>query len=156
MDLGDIDHQPRPVEAMAGRSVGNAAAPVGQLTRTAGLCHDRVASGSSRRLQLFGRVRSGVTRIDPPAPLTRSRGMTDTPLQFLLAEAAELGGGNLCASGCDWRSVGGRACPRNLNEENCSQAVFQCSRCGTYDYGEPGGPGEESCFPCPHRVEAAA
>lgn len=65
-----------------------------------------------------------------------------TPLKHLVAEAAALGGGNLCAIGHKWESQGGRMCPHG---KNCSQTVYQCSRCGVYDYGEPGGPGDKEC-----------
>ena len=69
------------------------------------------------------------------------------PLRFLIAEAAALGGGDLCASGHDWQSDGGRRCPRG--SEHASQAVYRCRRCGVYDYGEPGGPGASDCEqPC--------
>lgn len=82
-------------------------------------------------------------------------------LQHLIAEAVALGGGDLCAAGHDWQSVGGRGgcddCPvaaeldrlSELGSPNCSdrpgQAVYQCARCGTWDYGEPGGPGHADC-----------
>lgn len=71
-------------------------------------------------------------------------------IQHLIAEAVALGGGNLCASGHDWWSDGGRQCPRNPHS-SCSQPVYQCARCGAYDYGEPGGPGHDECMvrgPC--------
>jgi hypothetical protein len=45
-----------------------------------------------------------------------------------------------------WRENGGRACPRG--EPSCSQPVFQCARCGAYDYGEAGGPGYAACDGC--------
>lgn len=65
-------------------------------------------------------------------------------LQFLIAEAVALGGGNLCASGHDWMSIGGRGCPY----DHCggSQMVYNCQRCGDYDYAESGGPGEADCI----------
>ncbi len=74
-------------------------------------------------------------------------------LRSLIAEAVALGGGNLCAAGHDWDSEGGRTCPRAGTEHAClhaSQAVYRCRRCGTYDYGEPGGPGHADCAsrPC--------
>lgn len=71
-------------------------------------------------------------------------------LQFLIAEAVALGGGNLCAAGHDWATDGGRMCPRGENMW-CSQAVYRCARCGEYDYGDKGGPGYADCFvhgPC--------
>jgi len=73
-------------------------------------------------------------------------------LQHLIAEAVALGGGNLCASGHDWGTDGGRPCPHGLSEgRQCSQAVYLCKRCGEYDYGDKGGPAYEDCFvhgPC--------
>lgn len=65
------------------------------------------------------------------------------PITYLIAEAAALAGGNLCASGHDWIMNGGRACPHECSY--ASQPVFQCQRCGEFDYGEPGGPGHEHC-----------
>lgn len=73
-------------------------------------------------------------------------------LQHLIAEAVALGGGNLCASGHDWMTEGGRACTRD--ECTASQAVYRCARCGEYDYGYPGGPGHADCSghePCSTR-----
>lgn len=64
-------------------------------------------------------------------------------LSHLLAEAASLAGGNLCTSGHQWECIGGRPCPKG--QSDCSQSVMQCSRCGQYDYGEPGGPGYIEC-----------
>lgn len=63
-------------------------------------------------------------------------------LQHLIAKAAALGGGNLCAATHDWKPEGGRPCPRG---GNCSQTVYRCARCGEYDYGEPCGPGHAEC-----------
>lgn len=59
-------------------------------------------------------------------------------LQYLIAEAVALGGGNLCASGHDWQTEGGRACHR----DGCtgSQAVYRCARCGEYRDGVKGAP----------------
>lgn len=69
-----------------------------------------------------------------------------TPLKHLVARAARLAGNDLCAAdGCDWVEGGGRPCPWDP-DMCCSQPVYQCSRCGDYDYGEPGGPGFESCL----------
>lgn len=64
-------------------------------------------------------------------------------LSHLIAQAVNLAGGNTCAAGHDWQSDGGRRCPHDA--ESCSQAVYRCTRCGVYDYGEPGGPGFEDC-----------
>lgn len=62
-------------------------------------------------------------------------------LQFLIAEAVALGGGDLCAAGHDWEEVGGRAC----YQCGGSQPVYQCARCGDWDYGDPGGPAWADC-----------
>ena len=47
--------------------------------------------------------------------------------------------------GHKWKSFGGRACPFDL-DNNCSQPVYRCVRCGTHDYGTGGGPGWDSCI----------
>lgn len=67
------------------------------------------------------------------------------PLSQLIAEASALGGGNLCASGHDWESDGGRTCPK-YESAGCSQTVYRCKRCGAYDYGDKGGPAYRECF----------
>ena len=76
-------------------------------------------------------------------------------LGALIREAVALGGGDLCASGHDWQSEGGRPCPNADTDEHCisaSQPVFRCARCGEWDYGEPGGPGAAACArPCSTR-----
>jgi len=64
------------------------------------------------------------------------------PLQHLIAEAVSLGGGNLCASGHDWKPEGGRPCQKS---DECSQTVYRCRRCGEYDYGYAGGPAHADC-----------
>ena len=70
--------------------------------------------------------------------------MTDAqPLQHLIAEAVNLAGGNTCAAGHDWHSNAARRCPHGA--ESCSQAAYQCRRCGEFDYGDRGGPGYEDC-----------
>lgn len=59
---------------------------------------------------------------------------------------------NCAKAGHDWQMYGGRQCPRNENAR-ASQTVYQCARCGAYDYGDPGGPGHRDCVvegPC-HR-----
>lgn len=66
-------------------------------------------------------------------------------LKDLIAEAAALGGGNLCAAGHDWESEGGRTCPK-YEFSGCSQAVYVCRRCGVHDYGDEGGPAHRECF----------
>ena len=70
--------------------------------------------------------------------------MSAPTLQQVLAEALALGGGNMCASGHDWLSAGGRACPYGCNS---SQTVYECLRCGEIDYGAPWGPGHAECNP---------
>ncbi len=66
-------------------------------------------------------------------------------LRELVSGAVRLAGGNLCEAGHQWVPDGGaRACPLDLTD-GCSQAVYRCARCGEYDYGEPGGPGEADC-----------
>lgn len=62
-------------------------------------------------------------------------------LAHLVAEAVALGGGNLCASGHDWGTDGGRPC-----ECGGSQVVYRCKRCGDYDYGDKGGPAYADCL----------
>ena len=58
---------------------------------------------------------------------------------FQLVEHAKIDGP--CSQGHQWKSVGGRGC------DKCggSQTVYQCERCGEYDYGEEGGPAYEEC-----------
>lgn len=62
-------------------------------------------------------------------------------LAHLIAEAVALAGGDLCTSGHDWQSQGGRHCDRC----GLSQPVYQCARCGEWDYGEKGGPAWTEC-----------
>ncbi len=50
--------------------------------------------------------------------------------------------------GHNWIDEGGRGCPYDSNVINCSQPVYKCGRCGTYDYGEEGGPGWLICKTC--------
>ena len=56
-----------------------------------------------------------------------------------------------CTEDHDWKDVGGRTYPRweEAYVEGirlyCSQIVYRCTRCGTYDYGEPGGPSFKEC-----------
>jgi hypothetical protein len=66
-------------------------------------------------------------------------------LKQLIAQAVALGGGNLCAVGHDWESEGGRTCPK-YESADCSQTVYVCRRCGTYDYGGKKGPSHHECF----------
>jgi hypothetical protein len=64
-------------------------------------------------------------------------------LHQLIAEAALLGGTNLCAAGHEWKSTGGRGCA--CFSHNHSQPTYECVRCGEVDYGDRGGPGYEDC-----------
>ena len=54
-------------------------------------------------------------------------------LQQLIGEAKALAGEDACAVlGHEWRSIGGRACPRTVEDGgrgNASQAVYVCARC---------------------------
>lgn len=79
-----------------------------------------------------------------------------TTLQHLIQQASTELGSTDCEDGRhQWVSNGGRACPHNLTD-NCSQAAYECSVCGEFDYGEDGGPGEADCEKyCQHRVERA-
>lgn len=78
-----------------------------------------------------------------------------TTLLQLIEQAKAAAGGGLCAAvGHDWRSIGGRVCPRAPDDalgSRCSQTVYECARCEEVDYGDPGGPGYRDCFergPC--------
>lgn len=42
-----------------------------------------------------------------------------------------------------WKSEGGRDCPTGAC--GCSQSVYRCAICGTYDYGDAEGPGATDC-----------
>ena len=68
--------------------------------------------------------------------------MSDLTLQQLIANARI---DHPCSQGHEWVSDAGRSCP---NDPDCggSQAVYHCTRCGDYDYGEPGGPGHTDCL----------
>lgn len=48
----------------------------------------------------------------------------------------------------DWKSIGGRQCPRLPIEYAglTSQSVYQCAKCEVLDYGESGGPSYTDCF----------
>lgn len=76
-------------------------------------------------------------------------------MERLIAEASVLAGGaHQCAVlGHEWKSTGGRACPRRNGDGGgwCSQTAYECSSCGDVDYGYPGGPAHKECFedgPC--------
>lgn len=75
-------------------------------------------------------------------------------LQHLIKEARTELGSDACRAGKhQWESEGGRACPHGL-DDNCGQAVYRCAVCGSYDYGEGGGPGDLDCYNnCRHRTE---
>lgn len=74
-------------------------------------------------------------------------------LQSLIREASTELGSTACQAGKhQWVTEGGRSCPHDITD-NCGQAVYRCSVCGTYDYGEPGGPGDSDCErSCQHRL----
>ncbi len=79
--------------------------------------------------------------------------MADESLQQLIGQAMSLAGDHPCAVlGHDWKSYGGRACPRNSDGGGrCSQTAYRCARCGEEDYGDPGGPAYRECItegPC--------
>lgn len=67
------------------------------------------------------------------------------PLMELVFEAVRLGGGNLCASGHEWKEVGGKVCRHSHLMGDCSESVFKCERCGEYDYGTVEPPDREEC-----------
>lgn len=66
-------------------------------------------------------------------------------LDALIREASTAPFLQPCTQGlCAWESEGGRACPQDY-DVNCSQAVYRCTTCGAWDYGDPGGPGARDC-----------
>jgi hypothetical protein len=72
--------------------------------------------------------------------------MTDTAatLTDLIQSSRIFGAADDCMRGRHtWEAEGGRGCPQE--REGCSQAVYRCTVCGGYDYGEPGGPGAADC-----------
>lgn len=79
-----------------------------------------------------------------------------TTLQQLIGQARALAGDDVCAVlGHEWKSAGGRVCPRWADTDDnpglCSQTFYVCARCPAEDYGDPGGPGHRDCFvngPC--------
>lgn len=81
-------------------------------------------------------------------------------LQSLIRSASTELGSAACSEGRhQWQSEGGRGCPVDSCEESCGQAVYVCVTCGTYDYGEPGGPGYADCMAtrdCEHKDRLAA
>ena len=63
-----------------------------------------------------------------------------------LIREAETFGSDACAAGIhQFEADGGRACPKSATDR-CSQAVYVCSVCGEYDYGDRGGPAWIDCF----------
>lgn len=78
-------------------------------------------------------------------------------LEELIRQASTELGSDACREGKhQWQSVGGRACPHPecIGEGFCSQAVYQCSVCGEWDYGARGGPGHDDCLDCRHKWRA--
>ena len=76
----------------------------------------------------------------------------NTVLAKLIQQARTELGSTACQAGRHtWGSEGGRPCPFDLTDR-CSQAVYACIVCGTHDYGEWGGPGDQDCAGhCQHR-----
>lgn len=67
-------------------------------------------------------------------------------LQQLIREARTELGSEACRAGKhQWESIGGRSCPKDL-DDCCSQAVYHCYACGQDDYGDTGGPGAADCL----------
>lgn len=69
---------------------------------------------------------------------------------------AELIAGARAAAGVQpvWVMDGARACP--LDWSDCSQPVFRDAGSDAWDYGEPGGPGWDSCKDsCSHGMQHA-
>lgn len=82
--------------------------------------------------------------------------MSTFALDALIREASTELGSEACRNDKhDWVSEGGRACPKDYALgmlDGCSQAVYVCRTCGTYDYGERGGPGHRDCeTTCKHK-----
>ena len=79
-------------------------------------------------------------------------------LLHLAAEARGLANDHPCTRGHAWATDGGRQCPHaDDDQEGCggSQTVYRCTRCGEYDYGDPGGPGHADCATFCTRTTAA-
>lgn len=82
-------------------------------------------------------------------------------LQALIKQASTELGSEACREGRhQWVSEGSRGCPHGegYGDEFCGQAVYVCSTCGVYDYGERGGPGHSDCVAnsgCDHRDKLA-
>lgn len=66
-------------------------------------------------------------------------------LELLVSEARSLANDGPCAGGHAWEMVGGRHCEHEECVDAQSQPVFECVKCGQFDYGEPGGPGHAFC-----------
>ncbi len=47
--------------------------------------------------------------------------------------------------GHEWIGIGGRPCPKGYDD--CSQGAYECSTCGSVDYGyKGGGPAYKECI----------
>jgi hypothetical protein len=68
----------------------------------------------------------------------------DTPPLLLLVAQARMD--HPCSQGHDWQTDGGRRCEAKGEPCEQSQPVYRCTRCGDWDYGEPGGPGHADCI----------
>lgn len=75
-------------------------------------------------------------------------------LDDLITEAVQLAGADAVSHGARlWQSEGGRACP--IGWGGCSQSVYVDLKTGSYDYGQPGGPGHADCSRnCRHGMTA--
>lgn len=60
-----------------------------------------------------------------------------------------------CSQGHEWQSVGARPCSGDFGATDCqgSQPVYQCARCGEYDYGHEPGPGHKDCVEFCHATD---
>jgi len=70
-------------------------------------------------------------------------------LDRLIKEAKTFGSAACLEGRHNWTSEGGRSCPKEIDFhmlEECSQPVYRCADCGTYDFGEKGGPAWTECF----------
>lgn len=83
-----------------------------------------------------------------------------TALQALIRDASTQLGSEACRAGRhQWQSEGGRGCPHDHDSGTCGQAVYVCTTCGAYDYGERGGPGHADCLAtrgCVHKNRLAS
>jgi len=66
-------------------------------------------------------------------------------LREAIRDASTQLGSDACRAGKhQWESIGGRSCPYDRSS-SCSQAVYLCSVCMVFDYGQRGGPGHTDC-----------